>query len=215
MIPGEAIRYGIFGNLSAMPARRSIAPWSPNVGTGFPVAASSASRRPSVVPARMRGANRPSPAQYDTPRFGAPPLSSSCFQISRPVAGSSATIVRRDVEVYRTPRTKIGTAWLRPTELNATPASATPYCQASFSFETFVVLIWVSGEYRRPAAPPLYVSHPPGADALWAERLAAARHAKRAAFSSLIETPHRQLNRPDAGSSYVTQARDLRACIAT
>ena len=44
---------------------------------------------------------------------------------------------------------KIGTAWLG-TGLAVDSGAATPYCQASFSVETLVVLIWVSGEYRRP-----------------------------------------------------------------
>src|SRR5689334_22436138 len=99
MSPGDAIMYGRPGNLSATPARRSTAPRSPNVGISFPVAASSASKRPSVAPAKIRAADPLSPRQYDTPRLGAPPLSSSYFQISLPEAGSSATIVLREVDV--------------------------------------------------------------------------------------------------------------------
>jgi hypothetical protein len=44
-----------------------------------------------------------------------------------------------------TPRTTIGTAWLKTTGrgagLASTFAGSTPYCHASFIFETFVELI--------------------------------------------------------------------------
>jgi len=48
---------------------------------------------------------------------------------------------------------RIGTACVG-TGLAVDPGAVTPYCQASFSLETLVVLIWVSDEYRRPCASP-------------------------------------------------------------
>ena len=49
----------------------------------------------------------------------------------------------------------IGTAWLRPTDVSARLAFATPYCQASFSFETFFALICVTRSTGGLRTPPL------------------------------------------------------------
>src|SRR5215468_3066829 len=81
------------------------------------------------------------------------------------------------------PPTRIGTAWLRPTAFTVDPAPAfgcaTPYCQANFSRETFFVLIWVSGEYRRPCGSPAYDGHPADRDALCAKRTVPAMETTR------------------------------------
>src|SRR5215467_7766557 len=86
------------------------------------------------------------------------------------------------------PPTRIGTAWLRPTAFTVDTAlafgCATPYCQASFSRETFLVLIWVSGEYRRPCGSPAYDGHPVDRDALCATSTAPAATARASAFNA-------------------------------
>ena len=92
--------YGIFGNFSATPTRRSIAPLIAEGGNRF--SRSCVEREQAPVRCSREDSRRitgPSPAQYDTPRFGAPPFSRSYFQISSPVAGFSATMVRCAVDV--------------------------------------------------------------------------------------------------------------------
>jgi hypothetical protein len=112
---GDVMVYG--PATSVIPARRLTTPRSPNVGTGRPVRASSATSRPSVVPNRMRASDSPlpfCPSQYAMPRCGpdtrfrSPAATGSYTQRSTPVSASSA--IRRDegVEKYSVPPTTSG-----------------------------------------------------------------------------------------------------------
>src|SRR6516225_10404913 len=125
----------------------STSPSLPNVGTGPPDFASTAtSRRPAVK--MMRGGCAASPGQTATPRRDTP-VTAYC-QISFPVSGSSATM-RLAAGTYITPPTTIGVA----SEASGRPPASGAcrwYDHAGASVATFLALSCVSGERPVPAA---------------------------------------------------------------
>src|SRR2546422_10246286 len=88
------------------PLFKSMRPWLPNSGAGFPVTTSTANRK-CPFPANTRGCRPADPGQYASPRraMGA----ASYFQSSSPVSGTSAYTPSGAV-TYIMPFTTIGIA---------------------------------------------------------------------------------------------------------
>src|SRR5260221_12628346 len=140
---------------SPNPSFKLTLPLLPKLEMSFPVLAS---RQYKYSPRPERILLLSPSSQYVTPRFTPREFLSktgSNFQISFPVAASSAKGLNVAVVPYTIPSTTMGLHWICDRFFTVS-ASRVEYIQATFKLPTFCLLIWVSEEYGIPSAvPPL------------------------------------------------------------